>query len=77
MTQPTKEEWYSPEMIFPYTDDIGCVWIDQSAWLADRAEPCFICKTPTKRLDVDYSGHYCGSTECEEVIRKDLERSNG
>jgi hypothetical protein len=76
MTKITKEEWYSPDMVFPYTDEYGFVWMDHSGWLVDKAEPCFICKTPTKRLDVGYQGHYCNSSQCEETIRKDLERAN-
>lgn len=70
----TKEEWFALD--FPYTDDIGCVWIDHTGWLADTPGLCFICKQETKRLDIDFAGYYCGSNECEEQIRKDLEDAN-
>lgn len=66
----TKSEWYS--MKFPYTDDIGLVWVDPDGFLAEKAGPCFICKVPTKRVDLAYEGHFCTSDECNEEIRKDL-----
>lgn len=62
-------------LTYPYEDDLGFVWVDSGAFLADKPGPCFICKTQTKRLDVCYDGYYCGSDECEEEIRKDLENA--
>lgn len=64
-------------MEFPYVDEYGGMWLDHSGWYKERAQPCFICKKPTHRLDIDYHGYYCMSTECEDFIRKDLERANG
>lgn len=73
----TKERWYSAEMVFPWTDQYGYVWMDQSAWYEEKAEPCFVCKTPTHRLDIDYQGYYCASPECEKEIWDDLARTDG
>ena len=70
----TKGEWR--DMKFPYTDDIGFVWVDHDGFLTDYEGPCFMCKNLTKRVDVNYEGYYCGSDSCEEAIRQDLERYN-
>lgn len=61
---------------YPYEDDLGFIWVDSNTFLADKEEPCFMCKAPTKRLDIHFEGHYCGSAECEEAIRRDLEKLN-
>lgn len=74
MTQMTPEEWYALD--FPHTDDLGFVWVDPNGFQDyTREGKCFICKTPTRRVDIHYEGHYCGSNECEEKIRKDLENA--
>jgi hypothetical protein len=70
----TPDEWYALD--FPYEDDTGTVWLDPSGFHAPFGT-CFICKLLTSRVDIDYQGHYCGSSECEEAIRKNLERANG
>lgn len=68
----TPAEWKN--MTFPYVDDLGFKWVDHDGFIDDTREgKCFICKTPTRRVDIGYEGHYCRSSECEEQIRKDLE----
>lgn len=70
----TPEEWHALD--FPYKDDLGFIWVDPDGFIDDSREgKCFICKQPTRRVDISYEGHYCGSTECEEEIRKDLENA--
>ncbi|ASR77463.1 hypothetical protein FDI36_gp058 [Streptomyces phage NootNoot] len=58
---------------YPRRDGDGTYWYDPSTLHTDEPGVCFMCKTPTHRLDIDYHGHFCGSDECNEAIRRDLE----
>lgn len=62
---------------YPRRDGDGTYWYDPSTLHTDESGVCFICKRPTNRLDIDYHGHFCGSEECNDFIRQDLERLNG
>jgi hypothetical protein len=62
---------------YPMRDGYGTYWYDPSGFHGDHEENCFICGEFTNRVDIDYHGYFCNSDECNEVIRKDLERLNG
>jgi hypothetical protein len=47
-------------------------WYDPMT-LKGSEGPCFVCKRPTDRIDLSFEAPYCGSPECEQQIRLDLE----
>lgn len=62
---------------YPKWDSYETYWYDPSGFHTDVASVCFICERPTHRLDIDFHAHFCGSDECNQRVREDLERLNG
>ncbi|AXH67389.1 hypothetical protein SEA_WOFFORD_255 [Streptomyces phage Wofford] len=62
---------------YPMRDGYGTYWYDPSGFHADSEGECFMCKNLTSRIDIDYHGYFCDSHDCNEAVRKELERLNG
>jgi len=62
---------------YPMRDGYGTYWYDPSGMHSDEPGECFMCRKLTNRIDIDFHGYFCDSEECNEAIRKDLERLNG
>jgi hypothetical protein len=56
---------------YPHTDEHGVTWVNPSAFVVDKAGPCFFCKKATNIVDVDWGSYYCGNDD--EEIRRDLD----
>lgn len=41
-----------------------------------REEPCWRCRTPTTRLDIDWQAPWCAQKSCLDAINHDLEMAN-
>ena len=46
--------------------------IDPSTILASSPGQCFVCKTSTYCIDINYQAYYCDSTACNKVIEDEL-----
>lgn len=62
---------------YPKWDSYGTYWYDPSGFHSDDPHVCFICERPTSRVDIDFHAAFCGSEECNNRVRQDLERLNG
>lgn len=52
-------------------EDSDPYWYDRSTLRGQMGE-CFVCGSPTDRVDIHFGGHYCGSEECQQKIVTDL-----
>lgn len=64
------------QLIYPYTDEAGFTWIDRSGMLTEEKYPCFMCKRPTTRVDIDFHGYFCNSYACNLQIDQELKNDN-
>lgn len=62
---------------YPKWDGYGTYWYDPSGFHSDDPHVCFICSRPTSRIDIDFHAAFCNSEECNDDVRRDLERLNG
>lgn len=63
----------TPERI-PKTDDPTFSIEEVTDYiLSETVGDCFMCGAKTNRVDLCYNGYYCGSQECEDQIRIELE----
>lgn len=60
------------EVVYPYTDALGDVWVDPSGLLYLTQRKCFICERWTNRMDIDFHGPFCNSYACNLTIELDL-----
>lgn len=56
---------------YPMTVD-GVTWVNSSAFIVEKAGPCFFCGNDTYIVDINFNWYYC--QEDDEAIRKDLEK---
>lgn len=71
------------EVVYPYTDEYGYVWVDPSGFISTMhllgfedgkqfKSPCFICSRMTSRIDINFEGYFCNSYVCNLVVSMDL-----
>lgn len=60
---------------YPYLDDTGALWYDANGFKAENAGECFICKTPTDRVDINFLTFFCNAASCIDSIAAQLAKN--
>lgn len=70
------------EVVYPYTDEYGYVWVDPSGFISTMhgqlikdkqfKAPCFTCNRMISRLDINFEGYFCNSYACNLAVEMDL-----
>lgn len=55
------------EVVYPYIDLQGYMWVDPSGFLLDEGS-CFICSKEISRVDINFESYFCNSYACNLTI---------
>jgi len=63
------------DLDYPYLDDTGTLWYDSNGFRTENAGECFICKTLTDRIDINFLTFFCNAPACNDSIHAQLAKN--